>query len=452
MFDKKTDQKSAKIFKKDEKKAAQQGLTQADKEYIRSKDYNYGLRNGSTQPMGNGFIGKLRRKVQPFVQWIHRIRHRLEDSTRKRRQIIYGTLVTGMVLSAIVGVLWNNQILVSSTPMSTAKMFVNGDTIQAVNKIYDPQNHVIRLDLQTSSTSGVISPKELSARYQVIAAKNVYKQHKLPQMYLVPTFNNHYIVIFKHIYSGFKGINIIFKDKTTISVTSLAHALSNDSNGIAHATDEDSLKSQHLGAYEFSQHDINLITNHEGDANQNNNDANYSSSKNGVDNNVATTPIKVTKQELKMVNEAQKNNRQNLVYTESSLKKHHGHLSANVSPKQLALSDLNQEISKLQGDIATQKQLMAKSKPYMASLEKKIRDLAKDIKVDPTARGKISAARSEIQSAQDDNTSRVQKMVTDRTWISRYREQIHGIKTGNDQIQTQVNPSKGSNFNTALKH
>lgn len=404
-------------------------LTEDDKRYINSKSYSYGMSNNFIE--NNAFISKLRKLVKPFVRNFRKLRERLEESASRRRRIVYGMLIGTMCICLIIGHFWKNEVIVTPTSINFPKKFINGDTIKISNYIYDTQNKAIQLDLTTTSPTGSIRPKDLKIKFTLAAAQA--SNTNVPFARILPTYNNHFVVLIKNIYPNFQGIKIEFYNSSIINLSSLQNALNDNSNGQNNDDSNADIKNDSsIGAYKLTDKEKDVL------------DSSDYSTNDQDSSKISTSNRKLTKKQLHLLNRIQKHNTQYIVLAEKKLlqKKHLGHIDINTTPKELTINALKQSISTLHQDIDNRKKLINKDKPYIAKQKEKLKELNEDADIDPSYQDKVSDAQNEINITKNDIAQQQNRISLDKLWIKKYNNRISLIKKGKIQIDKGQQPSK----------
>lgn len=439
--------KSTRIFtdERKEKQSKQNNvhLTKDEREFLRSKDYQYGMKSGSETLSGNKTIARLQKAARPITQYFRRIYYRLEESSQRRRKItlaITFSLILGSVVSAQI---WTKGIQIVETPAKFQKTFINGDRISLKSQQYDKKSHTARLDFVTNSQTGIISPKDIKASFVLVDAPK--RKTKAPELYLIPTFNNHYVIIIKHLYDGFNGMKVQFSNTSTLSLEQISESLQQGNNGTSQKDAEinDDIKNDtHLGAYHIKQSDEKMLSD---DSSTQGNQHSEDSSK------IDTGNHHVTAKQLQILKQIEKNNKQYVIVKEDTLLKHKTKLSYDIQPKKLAISDLRGEIKRLETDIQNNQDFIDKDKPYIKSLKNKVRDLSKDVGVDAGYQDKIDDTNDQISSTQNADQNYMAKIKLDQKWISRYKDRIRQIKSGRIVVGKANKPSKAIVFQASDK-
>jgi hypothetical protein len=438
--------KSTRIFTDSKKnKAANRNghLTKDEREYLRSKDYNYGLKTGADVLSSNKLVANLQKKAQPVTQFFREMYYRLEDSSKRRRKTTLAIVFTLMIGSVVSAQIWTKGIEIVETPMKMQKTFINGDKISLKKQQYDKKTHTARLDFVTSSDTGIVSPKDIKASFMLVDAPK--DKVKAPELYVVPTFNNHFVVIIKHLYDGFNGMKVQFTNKSTISLDQISDSLGNGNNGTsqkAAQTSSDSNSDTHLGAYHIKKSDVDTI----GDT-----AATQGTQTQDDKSKINTGNHHVTAKQLQILERIEKHNTQYVIVKEDTLLKHKTKFNSNIKPKKLAVSDLKNEVQRLKTDIQNNEDFIEKDKPYIKSLTEKVRDLSKDVGVDASYQDKIDDTNEQIAATKNADHNYEAKIKLDQKWIERYKDRIRQIRSGRLVVDCASKPSKAVVFQATDK-
>lgn len=347
---------------------------------IGQHDFNDEPQQGPNQKTA---LAKLRRKFKPVVKWSRRMHYRLEESSRRRKWIAMGIFATLLVGSSIWGHFDRPSVLISNTSVGKSLDFKNNDSITLDSEKYDKGNHTLQANFTTSSSSGAVSPGDLSAHFVLAQEPSV---HGLPEptLNLIPTFNNHFTVIIHHLYNGFGGVAIMFHDKSKLTINSLVN-----SDGDVSGND----------LSDKEQNEIQNIAQK---------GSSYKSSE------------KVTK----FLNKMQKNDNSNFIMSESNLLKYHkSYVDPTISPRALAIHDLNVKIKSEQSHIKGNQNYIRQIKQSIQQDQGKIRQINRSADIGDKG-NELSSTRSQVQQG--------------RQSISNYNQEIQSLQKSIQTNQQRV--------------
>lgn len=369
--------------------------------------------NESTHTYKRGFMGKLQRKFAPFLKWLSKSRFRWQESSKRRRAWIMGTLGVLIILFCYWGVHDKIGLQVANSAVESHRTFVNDDTIKLTGERYDQDNGTMRLNFVTASQSGAVSPKDLSAKF-VLAQGPQSNNAVRPSLRLIPTFNNHFIVTIHHLYKGFGGIKLSFHNRSKMTIANLNDALQNNSGG-------GPLSSMS----EKKQTEISSLA------------------QNGASNSSSASKA------LNLVHRLEKRDNASFVIGEVYARKHReGHVSPYLSGYQLAMDELQGHLKRDRKAIITNQYLIKQENGQIKGDQSKLREINHN--ADTSSKSKeVGGVSQEDKNSHDSIKSYQNKIRQLQKDISITQARISKLRNNITVLPKAKTPAKGMVFNNS---
>lgn len=384
-----------------------------------SSAFDYKVTPNHQKQTDNSALGQLRRKFAPLREKIYRHHLLHEPSARKHRRFWYTLFGVLSVFFLMWGAFfWKQGVQVLQTPIGQTKTFINGDTVKMSSLHYDPHKHIALVYLTIHGANNTSMPAyNINSSFQFQNGPNSYSG-SAPTIQTIPIYQDHYVVVLRHMYHGAGAISIQLTDKSRLDANSLVSTIQND-NGT------DKAGAPTMGATIEPKKAVEYL---------------------------AAPPADLNNRQAaiqdRLIRRLQTSNFQFLIISPAELEQNHDSIPSHLNSKQILVHIFKKVIKHNEIDKKLRQHQIKEEQGTLKSDQKRLHDLYKNSSI-ANMDSAISSLESAVKSDQRSINIYNKEIKADDTAINQTRNRLSQTSGGVESLPTPQPQNRSQQWNNA---